>query len=108
MIGGGWAAHFLRTGYDVVAWDPAPNAAERLNELLDNAWPALVALGLRDGASRDRLRFVDTLEEAVGAADFVQESSPEVLPNKIAVLSAIDRRGPCGSRGRLEHVRVRR
>ena len=96
VIGGGWAAHFLRTGYDVVAWDPAPDAAERLNELLDNAWPALVALGLRDGASRERVRFVDTLEEAVGAAEFVQESSPEVLPNKIAVLSAIDNAAPAG------------
>ena len=96
VIGGGWAAHFLRTGYDVVAWDPAPNAAERLNELLDNAWPALVALGLRDGASRDRVRFVDTLEEAVSGAEFVQESSPEVLPNKIAVLSAIDDAAPAG------------
>ena len=26
VIGGGWAAHFLRTGYDVVAWDPVANA----------------------------------------------------------------------------------
>ena len=24
VIGGGWAAHFLRMGYDVVAWDPGP------------------------------------------------------------------------------------
>jgi carnitine 3-dehydrogenase len=83
-------------GYDVVAWDPAPDAPSRLEELLDNAWPALVALGLREGASRDRLRFVDTLEEAVGDADFVQESSPEVLSNKIALLAAIDRAAPPG------------
>jgi carnitine 3-dehydrogenase len=96
VIGGGWAAHFLRTGYDVVAWDPAPDAPERLGELLDNAWPALVALGLRDGASRDRLQFAETLEEAVGAAEFVQESSPELLPNKMAVLAAIDRAAPAG------------
>jgi carnitine 3-dehydrogenase len=83
-------------GYDVVAWDPAPDARTRLEELLDNAWPALVALGLREGASRDRLRFAGTLEEAVGDADFVQESSPEVLSNKIALLAAIDRATPPG------------
>jgi carnitine 3-dehydrogenase len=83
-------------GYDVVAWDPAPDAQTRLEELLDNAWPALVALGLREGASRDRLRFAGTLEEAVGDADFVQESSPEVLSNKIALLAAIDRATPPG------------
>ena len=26
VIGGGWAAYFLAHGYDVVAWDPAPDA----------------------------------------------------------------------------------
>jgi len=90
VIGGGWAAHFLRTAYDVVAWDPGPNAAERLSRLLDTAWPALERLGLRESASRDRLRITDTLEEAVAEADFVQESSPEILPAKVALLAAID------------------
>ena len=45
VIGGGWAAHFLRMGYDVVAWDPGPGRRGRLNELLDTAWPALEWLG---------------------------------------------------------------
>ena len=36
VIGGGWAAHFLRMGYDVVAWDPGPDAAVRLTRLLDD------------------------------------------------------------------------
>ncbi len=90
VIGGGWVAHFLRMGYDVVAWDPQPDAAAKLSGLLDTAWPSLERLGLREGASRDRLRFADTLEEALGEADFVQESSPEVLAAKVALLSAID------------------
>lgn len=90
VIGGGWSAHFLRMGYDVVAWDPGADAADRLSELLDTAWPSLERLGLRAGASRDRLRFCDTLEEALSAADFIQESSPEVLPAKVALLAAID------------------
>jgi carnitine 3-dehydrogenase len=90
VIGGGWVAHFLRMGYDVVAWDPQPDAAAKLSGLLDTAWPSLARLGLRAGASRDRLRFADTLEGALGEADFVQESSPEVLPAKVALLSAID------------------
>lgn len=90
VIGGGWAAHFLRMGYDVVAWDPGPDAAQRLSVLLDTAWPSLERLGLRAGGSRNRLRFADTLEEALAEADFVQESSPEVLPAKVALLAAID------------------
>jgi carnitine 3-dehydrogenase len=91
VIGGGWAAHFLRRGYDVVAWDPGPGARDRLDGLIDNAWPALERLGLSEGASRDRLRWADTLEEALADTDFVQESSPEVLERKIALLTEIDR-----------------
>ncbi|MDX6309772.1 MAG: carnitine 3-dehydrogenase [Nocardioidaceae bacterium] len=91
VIGGGWAAHFLRMGYDVVAWDPSPRGAARLEGLLDRAWPTLEKLGLRPGASRDRLRFAGTLRSAVADADFVQESSPEVLAAKVALLAEIDR-----------------
>jgi carnitine 3-dehydrogenase len=90
VIGGGWAAHFLRMGYDVVAWDPAPAAPTRLGALLDSAWPALERLGLRDDASRDRLRFAPSIGAALADADFVQESSPEVLDAKIALLAEID------------------
>ncbi len=91
VIGGGWAAHFLRRGYDVVAWDPGPDAATRLSALIDTAWPSLERLGLSPGAGRDRLRWAETLEEALGDTDFVQESSPEVLTAKVALLAEIDR-----------------
>jgi carnitine 3-dehydrogenase len=90
VIGGGWAAHFLRMGYDVVAWDPAPDAATRLSGLLDTAWPALERLGLAAGASRDRLTVSPSLEGALAQAHFVQESSPEVLAAKVALLASID------------------
>jgi carnitine 3-dehydrogenase len=90
VIGGGWAAHFLRRGYDVQAWDPGADAEARLNALLDTAWSSLERLGLADGASRDRLCFAGSLDEALSGADFVQESSPEVLADKVALLAAID------------------
>jgi carnitine 3-dehydrogenase len=91
VIGGGWAAHFLRMGYDVHAWDPGSDAHARLDKLLDTAWPSLERLGLADGASRARLRFAGSLDEALADADFVQESSPEVLPAKVELLAQIDR-----------------
>jgi len=91
VIGGGWAAHFLRMGFDVVAWDPGPDAERRLSDLVDRAWPLLERLGLREGASRSRLRFADSLEDALAEADFVQESSPELLQSKIELLATIDR-----------------
>jgi carnitine 3-dehydrogenase len=91
VIGGGWAAHFLRRGYDVVAWDPGPDAQDRLSALLDTAWPSLERLGLSPGAGRDRLHWATTLEEALADTDFVQESSPEVLGSKVALLAEVDR-----------------
>jgi carnitine 3-dehydrogenase len=90
VIGGGWAAHFLRMGYDVTAWDPGPGAAERLNALVDAAWPTLERLGLRPGASPERLRFAVGLADAVAGAGFVQESAPEVLAAKVALLAELD------------------
>jgi carnitine 3-dehydrogenase len=90
VIGGGWAAHFLRMGYDVTAWDPGPGAADRLNALVDAAWPTLERLGLRPGASPERLRFAAGLADAVAGAGFVQESAPEVLAAKVTLLAELD------------------
>jgi len=94
VIGGGWAAHFLAQGYDVVAWDPAPDGEARLRELVATAWPALEALGLAAGASTTRLSFAATLEAAVAEAQFVQESAPERLELKRELLLALDRATP--------------
>ncbi|MFD5205125.1 3-hydroxyacyl-CoA dehydrogenase NAD-binding domain-containing protein [Streptomyces sp. NPDC058375] len=97
VIGGGWAAHFLGRGYDVTAWDPAPDAAVRLRRLIAAAWPALEQLGLADGASQDRLTVTATLEEAVADAQFVQESAPEKLDLKRDLLARLDAAAPAGT-----------
>ncbi|OZM71823.1 3-hydroxybutyryl-CoA dehydrogenase [Amycolatopsis antarctica] len=90
VIGGGWAAHFLARGFRVHAWDPAPDAEEKLRTLIDRAWPALTEIGLAEGASRDALTVFGTLAAAVEGADFVQESGPEKLPAKRRLLADID------------------
>ncbi|MBK0372363.1 L-carnitine dehydrogenase [Streptomyces sp. RB110-1] len=97
VIGGGWAAHFLARGYDVTAWDPAPDAAVRLRRLIAAAWPALERLGLAEGASPDRLTVTATLEEAVAEAQFVQESAPEQLELKRGLLARLDAAAPAGT-----------
>ncbi len=96
VIGGGWVAHFLARGYDVVAWDPGPDAEAKLRRLVDAAWPALTSLGLAPGASRDRLVFEPSLELACARADFVQESAPEDLTLKRQLLADLDRHTPPG------------
>ncbi|QIZ38922.1 3-hydroxyacyl-CoA dehydrogenase NAD-binding domain-containing protein [Saccharopolyspora sp. ASAGF58] len=96
VIGGGWVAHFLARGYQVTAWDPAPDFEAKLRRLVDAAWPALIELGLADGASCDNLVIAPTLAEAVAEADFVQESAPEDLALKRDLLARIDAATPAG------------
>jgi carnitine 3-dehydrogenase len=96
VIGGGWAAYFLAQGYDVVAWDPAPDAEKRLRHLVDAAWPALTQLGLAEDADPARLRFEPELDKALAGAEFVQESAPEVLELKVQLLADIDAAAPEG------------
>ncbi len=96
VIGGGWVAHFLARGYDVTAWDPAPDAEEKLRRLVAAAWPALTQIGLADGASPDRLTVTATVEEAVADAQFVQESAPEKLELKRSLLAQLDAAAPPG------------
>ena len=96
VIGGGWAAYFLARGYDVVAWDPAPDAETRLRHLVEAAWPALTQLGLAADADPARLRFEPELDKALAGAEFVQESAPEVLDLKVQLLADIDAAAPEG------------
>jgi len=94
VIGGGWAAYFLARGYRVVAWDPAEDAEARLRHVISAAWPALTELGLAEGASTDNLTVEGDLAAACAQADFVQESAPEDLELKRALLADIDAATP--------------
>jgi carnitine 3-dehydrogenase len=90
VIGGGWVAYFLARGYQVRAWDPAPEFETRLRHLVDQAWPALTELGLPATASRDNLTVEHDLAAAVYGTDFVQESAPEDLDLKQRLLADLD------------------
>jgi len=84
-IGGGWAAHFLARGYDVTAYLHNESETPAFRAILDTAWVSLTELGLAEGASRDRLRIVTDLEQALEGEQFVQESAPERLEIKQAL-----------------------
>ena len=90
VIGAGWAVRVLARGHDVVAWDPAEGAEDRLRAAVERAWPSVVRLGLFPGADPDRLRWADTVEEAAAGADWVQESVPEDFSVKRSVLGRLD------------------
>lgn len=98
VIGGGWAAHFLRQGMNVTVWDPDPASESKLRHRLQTAvWPILEQLGLKKGASLDKLDFAPTLDLAVTNAQFIQENTPERLPIKIDTFQQIDAACPAES-----------
>lgn len=78
-IGVSWVVLGLEHGLDVVAWDPAEGAEERLR--------AQVAVPTGDAGS---LRFADSLGEVGAAADLVLESGPERLEVKREIFAALD------------------
>ncbi len=90
VIGGSWAALFLAHGMDVIATDPAPGAEAALFTYVKAAWPALTTLGLKPGASIERLRFTSDLGQAIRDADLVQENGPEREDFKIKLFAEID------------------
>lgn len=90
VIGGSWACHFLRYGLDVVAYDLAPGAEQRLRARVAEVWPQLQAMGLKEGASQDKLCFVDSLEALGRSVPIIQESTPENLLEKQRLFAEID------------------
>jgi carnitine 3-dehydrogenase len=77
VIGGGWAARFVVNGIDVRLFDPDPEAARKVDEMLDNARRAYRKLTLAPLPREGTLTLVTTPEAAVEGVDFVQESAPE-------------------------------
>ena len=94
VIGASWAAEYLAHGFDVIATDPAPNAEANLRKYVDEAWPALTAMGLSPKASRDRLSFTLEMKSAVSQANLVQENGPERPDFKIKLFADIDAATP--------------
>jgi carnitine 3-dehydrogenase len=105
VIGAGWAAHFLRMGFGVTAWDPGDGAAERLTASVRHAWPVLEKLGLRPGASLSRLR-----SRRPGRGGGRRGVRPGIGPGdpgtETALLAELDAATPPGVVIRVEHVRL--
>ena len=94
VIGSGWAARFLLNGVDVVVFDPDPEIARKVGLVLANARRAAEALTPGLLPPEGRLSFAESLEAAVSAADFIQESLPEREDFKIEMLARIDAAAP--------------
>src|SRR5690606_38343411 len=93
-----WAIVFARGGHRVALWDSQPGQAERAREFAAAMLPDLAGQGLLRGQSPaqvlDRLRIEPGMDGALADADYVQESTPEVLDSKRAVYAELDRLAP--------------
>src|SRR3954468_1678118 len=90
VIGASWAAQYLARGIEVVATDPAPGAEQKLRQYVDDAWETLTAIGLTEGASRNRLSFTTDMKAALAQADLVQENGPERPDFKMKLFADMD------------------
>lgn len=91
VIGGGWAARCLVNGYDVVLYDPDPEADRKVGEMLANARRAWGRMTQAPLPKEGRLTLVRTPAEAAEGADFIQESAPEREDLKIRLLAEASR-----------------
>jgi carnitine 3-dehydrogenase len=89
-IGASWTAQFLARGLAVAVYDPAPEAALRVREFVERAWPTLERLGLPAGADPTRLSFHDDPAAAVEGATLVQENGPEDLETKRRLFASME------------------
>jgi len=97
LIGRAWAMVFARAGHPVKMYDTAPGAASRAIGLIDEGLAELKNAGLIDAAPADiiaRIAIAQSLEDAVGDADYVQENTSEKLDVKREVFRLLDEAAP--------------
>lgn len=94
-IGASWTALFLAHGLNVTLHDPGPEADVLAHEFIEQAWPALVSLGVTGPAIPwSALHIEPDLDKSVAKADFVQENAPEREAFKIDLYARIDAAAP--------------
>ena len=94
VVGSSWAVVFLRAGLEVVLFDAVPAARDQAAAFVRAALIDLQAQGMAGSDPMDqiigRMSLATSLEEAVVAADYVQESAPERLEIKRALYRTLD------------------
>ena len=91
VIGAGWAARMVLGGVDVAVCDPDDAAAPRIAAAIEAARLALSRLTLAPLPPPGTWRMAARVEDAAEGADFVQESVPDDVALKAALLARAER-----------------
>ena len=90
VIGAGWAARFIASGFYVQAYDPNPKSLKKLKVDVKKALTSLKKIGLNNNASIKNLSLFSNLNDALNKTSFVQENAPENEKLKTSLLKKID------------------
>jgi carnitine 3-dehydrogenase len=94
VIGGGWAARFALSGWEVALYDPDPEAARKVAAVMAGARASLPLLCDVALPAEGRVTLAASVAEAVRGADYIQESVSERLDLKHRVFAQIQSVAP--------------
>jgi carnitine 3-dehydrogenase len=90
VIGAGWISRLIENGIDVTVYDPAADAADKVDAVLVNSRYAYSKLTGAPRCSEGSVQFCDSIAEAVASAELIVESVPERLDIKQSVYAEIE------------------
>ena len=91
LIGMSWAALFLAKGARVVICDSDPQVEDKAAAFIRRAWPDMVDLEIaHEVTPRTDYRFTMDIADACNGAAFIQESGPERLEIKRAMVAEME------------------
>jgi len=90
VIGAGWISRLIENGIDVTVYDPAADAAEKVEAVLENSRYAYGKLTNGPRCTEGSIRFCDDIADAVATAELIVESVPERLDIKQSVYAEIE------------------
>ena len=90
VIGGGWVARLIQNGVDVGIFDPDPEAARKIGDVMTNADHAVGRLTMAPLPPRGEMHFAASIAAAVAGAELIIEAVPERLDIKQAVYAEIE------------------
>jgi len=94
VIGAGWIARLIENGIDVCVYDPASDAVDKVDAVLENSRRAYAKLTSGPRHDEGGIRFCESVADAVASAELIVESVPERLDVKRSVYAEIEAAAP--------------